>query len=227
MTQELRNFMDNVSGDITKITQACTMNDKLTDKLMENTMSQALTKPQDVTTPVSPQILEHLEQIIHQIPLMKQIGPCPGKQITAAYHSNLIMMHITHTDLMRHVQLPIFYVNEKISYPTPFDFNQPIVELFRHQTKLTHSTQWLYQKTTAALENIAKSLSFQENQQFINDTPIFKAKDPQFFDDWLEQIDKVASLTNEDPCKLALAKSQGSFTRMISSFPPSMGMEQN
>ena len=33
---------------------------------------------------------------------------------------------------------------------------------------------------TDALENIAKSSSFQENQHFINDIPIFKAKDPPF-----------------------------------------------
>ena len=53
--------------------------------------------------------------------------------------------------------------------------------------------------------------------------PPFKAKDPQSFDDWLEQIDKVASLTNKNPYKLALAKSQGSFSRTISSFLSSMG----
>ena len=57
-----------------------------------------------------------------------------------------------------------------------------------------------------ALENIAKSSSFQENQHFIIDISIFKAKAPQSFDDLLEQIDKVASLTNKDPYKLALAK---------------------
>ena len=53
---------------------------------------------------------------------------------------------------------------------------------------------------------------FQENQHFINYIPIFKAKDPQSFDVWLEQIDKVAALTNKDPYKLALAKSQGLFS---------------
>ena len=57
------------------------------------------------------------------------------------------------------------------------------------------------------LENIAKASPFQENQHFINDILIFKAKDPKSFDDWLEQINKVASLTNKDPYKLGLAKS--------------------
>ena len=51
----------------------------------------------------------------------------------------------------------------------------------------------------------------------------FQCQNAQSFDDWLEQIDKVAALTNKDPYKLALAKSQGSFSRTISSFPPSMG----
>ena len=34
-----------------------------------------------------------------------------------------------------------------------------------------------------ALNDIAKSSSFQENQNFINDIQIFKAKDPQSFDE--------------------------------------------
>ena len=73
------------------------------------------------------------------------------------------------------------------------------------KTDRTHSTQQLYQQTADALNNIAKSFCFQENQHFISDIPIFKAKDPQSFNGWLEQIDKVTSLTNKDPYKLALA----------------------
>ena len=96
------------------------------------------------------------------------------------------------------------------------------MELFRHQTELTHSTQYLHQQTTDALNYIAKSSSLQENEHFINDIPIFKAKDPQSFDEWFEQIDKVTSLTNKDPYKPTLAKSQGSFS-MISSYPPTLG----
>ena len=33
---------------------------------------------------------------------------------------------------------------------------------------------------------------------------MFKAKDPQSFNEWLEQIDKFASLMNKDPYKLTL-----------------------
>ena len=75
---------------------------------------------------------------------------------------------------------------------------------------------------TDALENIARSSIFHENQHFINDIPIFKVKDQHSLSDWLEQIDKVPSLTNKDPYKLALVKCQGSFRRMISSLLPSM-----
>ena len=91
------------------------------------------------------------------------------------------------------------YVAQESPNLTLFDFNQFVVELFRCQTELTHSTQWLHQQTVVTLENIAKSFSFQENQHFINDIPISKVKYPQCFDDWLEQVDKVVSLTNKDP----------------------------
>ena len=74
-----------------------------------------------------------------------------------------------------------------------------------------------------ALQNIIRSSISLENQHFINDLPISKAKDPQSFVDWLEQIEKVAECTNKDLYKLAHAKSQGSFSRTTSSFLPSMG----
>ena len=64
--------------------------------------------------------------------------------------------------------------------------------------------------------------SFQEKHHFISDIPIFKARDHQSFDEWFKQVDKYTSLRNKDPHTLALAKSQGSFSRMISSFPSSM-----
>ena len=53
------------------------------------------------------------------------------------------------------------------------------------------------------LHNIAKSSALQDNVHFINDIPMFKVKDPQSFD-WLDQIDKVTALTNNDPYNLAL-----------------------
>ena len=93
-----------------------------------------------------------------------------------------------------------------------------MVDLLKHQTDLAHNTQHLHQQTTDALHNIAKSSALQENVHFINDIPMFKAKDPQSFDEWLDQINKVTALTNNDPYKLALPKSQGSFSKTISSY---------
>ena len=46
------------------------------------------------------------EQIIPQIPLMNQIAPHPGQQITLVCHINLIMKHITQRDLIRHIHIP-------------------------------------------------------------------------------------------------------------------------
>ena len=92
-----------------------------------------------------------------------------------------------------------------------------------HQTELTHSTQCSHQQTTDALHNIAKSSALQENVHFTHDIPIFKAKGPQSFDEWLDQIDIVAALTNNDPYELALANFQGSFSKTISSYPPTLG----
>ena len=115
------------------------------------------------------------------------------------------------------------YTNQQHPSQTPFDFNQSVVELFRHQIELIHNTLQVHQQTTDALHNIAKSSSLQENLHFLNDIHIFKAKHTQSFNEWLEQLDKVTSLTNKDPYRLGIAKSQGSFSRTISSYPPTLG----
>ena len=90
------------------------------------------------------------------------------------------------------------YVGQQPLHLTPIDFNQSVVELFLCQTELAHSTQHLHQQMMDALDNIARSSTFKENQHFINDIPNFKAEDPQSFDHRLEQIDEVAALTNKD-----------------------------
>ena len=53
ITQELKHFTGKVSNDITKITQACTTALEKMGKLIENLISEALTKPQDIT-PTNP-----------------------------------------------------------------------------------------------------------------------------------------------------------------------------
>ena len=87
-------------------------------------------------------------------------------------------------------------------------------------------TQYQMSSLTA-LQYIARSSMFQENQHFINDIPIFKAKDTQSFDYWLEQVDKVAALTNKDTYKLALANTLALFSRTISLILPCMGWSKN
>ena len=47
-----------VYDDITKITQACTTAQENTGKLIENTIPQALTKPQGVTLPTLQWIIQ-------------------------------------------------------------------------------------------------------------------------------------------------------------------------
>ena len=107
ITQELRHFMGKVSGDISKTTEACTATQENTGKLLENVISQALTKPQDITTPTQPETLECLEETANQILLTKQTGVCPGKQTILAYHNTLTMRHIIYRAFMKHLYLPM------------------------------------------------------------------------------------------------------------------------
>ena len=109
---------------------------------------------------------------------MKQIRPHPGLQLIVICNSNqnndtyhLQRPYETHTS-------PQAYVNQQSLNQNSFNFNQSVFELFQRQTELTHSTQWLHQQTADALNNIAKSSSFHENQHFISNIPIFKAKEP-------------------------------------------------
>ena len=111
-------------------------------------------------------------------------------------------------------------------YQAPTNFNQSVADLLRCQTDLVHNMQHLHQQTTYALHNIAKSAALQENVHFINGIPIFKAKDSQSSDKWLDKINNVTALTNNDPYKLALAKSQSYFSKTISSYPPNLGLNK-
>ena len=76
-----------------------------TGKLIENAISHALTKPQDLHPLTQPETLELLEWsvILHII----QTGPCPGKQTILAYHYTLPMRHVTCREPMKHLCLPM------------------------------------------------------------------------------------------------------------------------
>ena len=54
MAEELRNCTRQVSSDMTKMTQAHNTSQEHTGKLIENAISQALTKAQDTVTPSPP-----------------------------------------------------------------------------------------------------------------------------------------------------------------------------
>ena len=72
-TQELKNFMDKVSGDLNKITQACMAAPENTSNLIENSISQALARPQDSIPREAkpPGNLELLDQTEHQTNQMR------------------------------------------------------------------------------------------------------------------------------------------------------------
>ena len=156
-----------------------------------------------------------------QTPHVKQIGHQLGQHLTLQCHDNQKLTHIKLTDLTKHT--PTNLCNPTTPQSATFDFNQSVIKLSRNKTELTHSTQCLQQQSADALINITKSSYLQENLHFINDIPIFKVKDLQTSDEWLGQIDKVISLMNKDPYKLALPKSQGLFSRTISSYSSTLG----
>ena len=174
--QELRNFTGKVSSDITKITQAYTPAKKNTGKLIENMIWQALTKSQD-STPPYPGLDSRCNQKSNSSYEVNWKSSWPT--------TNYAMQQQPSNDTY-HLQRPCetstspqAYVNQHSPNQNTFDFNKSVFELFWWETELTHSTHQLYQQTADAWNNTAKSSSFQENQHFISDIPIFKAKDPQ------------------------------------------------
>ena len=102
--------------------------------------------------------------------------------IKLQYVTHPTNLHTSNLQTSRNNTNPETNMTRQHLHQTIFDFNQSVVDLFRHQMELAHSTQSLHQLTTDAL-HIAKSSSLQENLNFINDNLMFKAKDPQLFDE--------------------------------------------
>ena len=73
---------------------------------MENDISQALTKPQDVTPP-NPGMDSTTPGTNHASNFTKQTGPFPCKQIILGCNNTLTMRHITNIDLMKHLYIPM------------------------------------------------------------------------------------------------------------------------
>ena len=133
--------MDKVSGDITKITQAWTAAQENTGKLIENIISQALTKPKDVTPP-NPTIDSKMfgtNCTSNSSYETKWALSSPTTNFTMPQQSNKDMYHPQRP--YETPTSPHAYVNQQSPNQTPFNFNQSIVELFRCQTEVLHSTQ--------------------------------------------------------------------------------------
>ena len=162
---------------LAKMTQAHNTVQEYTGTLVENAISQALTKVKDAVTPSSTTVDASIQGI-------NNTNPSYQSNWTSTWPtSNPTMSHTPHIDThptYRHQEActnPQTNVIRQYLYQTPSDFNQLVVEFFRHQMELAHSTQCLHQQTTGALHNIAKSSSLQENLHFINEIPMFKAID--------------------------------------------------
>ena len=130
ITEELRNFMNKMSGDINKITQACSAAQENTGKLIENAISQPLTKLKGITTPNPGRDSRNFRANCESNSFYKinwtmswetkNFG-IPQYHNNEAYHSQ------------RSYETPVSphaYVGQQPPNSTPFDFNQSIVELF-------------------------------------------------------------------------------------------------
>ena len=93
-----------MSGDITKITQACIAAQENTGKLTENVISEALTKPQDITPP-NQTVDSRSNQMSNSSHETNWTSSSPTTNFGMPQHQ--IMTHNTHRDLMRHLHLPM------------------------------------------------------------------------------------------------------------------------
>ena len=223
MMEELNNFTKQGSSNIIEMTQAPSATQEHTGKLIEDVISKALAKSQDTTMPLPNAINTSTRNLTYTSPTYDshQTSMWPPSQQAMSF-TPIVDFHQTYHCQESQTNKNSDCIEHQV-HQIPPDFNQSLAALLRHQTELGHSTQCLHQQTTDVLHNITKSTALQENLHFIHDIPIFKAKIPQSFDEWLDQIDKVTALTNNDHYKLALAKSQGSFSKTISSYPPTLG----
>ena len=116
-------FINKASGDITKIIQACTTAQKNTGKLIENAISQALIKPQDITppNPILDSRNSWTSNSSYDLNMAKTNYNMPQQSNNSMYH--LQRHYETHTS-------PHAYVNQESCNQTSFDFNQSLVELF-------------------------------------------------------------------------------------------------
>ena len=177
MAEELKSFTKQVLSDIMKKTQAHNCVQEHTGKLIENAMSQALTKAQDTVVPSPTTVNTSIQDVNYASPSYESNWTSNWPTSHALCHKTHKLTDIKHIDTKRHQQIHnlIWLNNNFIKHP---DFNQSVVEFLRHQMELAKCTQCLHQQTTDALHNITISSTLQENLHFIHDNPLFKAKEP-------------------------------------------------
>ena len=107
MTRELRNFMEKVCGDIIEIMQACIVAQENAGKLIENAISHALTKPQDVmplNLTINPRTFR-TNCASNSSYKTNWTSPWQTNNFGIPQQSN--MTCIIHRDLMKHLYLPM------------------------------------------------------------------------------------------------------------------------
>ena len=121
-----------MSSDITKIMQEFTTAQENTGNLTKNAISQALTRPQEVIPP-NPTIESRTFETNFTLSSSNETNwtfSWQTNNFCLPQHSNNDIYH-SHIPFERPMS-PHDYVNQQPPNPTPFDFNQSIVKLFRH-----------------------------------------------------------------------------------------------
>ena len=161
ITEELKNFTNKVSGNITKITQEYDTAQENTGKLIENAISQALTKTQSTTTLSTSIDIRNFGTNYTNPPYetsWTSAWPTPNHNVS---QQPKIDTHQIYRLFKDHIPTQT-HIGQQHHNQTPFYFNQSVVKLFRCQIELIHSTQCLHHQTTDALNYITRSSSHQE-----------------------------------------------------------------
>ena len=130
--------MNKVSGDINKNTQVCTATQENTGKLIENAVSQAPTKPQDIISP-NPSRTSGANQESNSSYAANWTTSWQTNNSGIQQHPNYKAYH-----LHRPYETPVsphVYIGQQPPNLSLFDFNQSLVKLIQCQTELTHRTQ--------------------------------------------------------------------------------------
>ena len=131
IAEELRNFTNKVSSDITKIIQAYNTSQDKTGKLIENAISQALTKAQNITTPANPMDTRNFGTNCTN---PNHETSWPTYNYNMAQQPEINMHHVyrpyeDHTPTQTHTNQP--WPNQN-----SLEFNQSVVKLFRGQKRM-------------------------------------------------------------------------------------------